>query len=198
MHDLKQKAIAHREAQENYNTAFRDYFANQVTELPEDRFWELQEVFQRDVCTFRFGYKRTNGVEQAASEFFRKPLADDFGKSPRYSLEEAIRFAKSWQGWQRRLYQPLFDVVEDRGDDAYGDLLDALPLAGRDLVSNTLACEFGNQRQFDAGVLEGCGGNEQLAKLILHGENYVAMSLADAAQEHYATNAETWRSGDQG
>ena len=28
--------------------------------------------------------------------------------------------------------------------------------------------------------------NEQLAKLILHGENYVAMSLADAAQEYFA------------
>jgi len=188
MHDLKQKAIAHRTANEQYNTAFRGYFANQVTELPEDRFWELQAVFQRDVCTFRFGYKRTNGVDQAAREFFRKPLADDFGKAPIYSLEEAISFAKSWQGWRGRLYQPLFDVVEDRGDDAYGDLLDALPLAGRDLVCKALAREFGNQSQFDASVLEGCSGNEQLAKLILHGENYVAMSLADAAQEYFAAN----------
>ena len=198
MQDLNQKAIAYCEAKEHYNTAFRDYFASQVTELPDDRFWELQAVFQRDVCTFRFGYKRTNGVDQAAREFFRKPLADDFGKAPRYSLEEAIRFAKTWDGWRKKLYQPLFDVVEDRGDDAYGDLLDALPLAGSDLVGNALAREFGNQQQLDAGVLEGCGGNEQLAKLILHGENYVAMALADAAQEHYATNAEDWPTKDQG
>jgi len=186
MHDLIQKAIAHRTGKEQYSTAFRDYFANQVTELPEDRFWELQAVFQRDVCTFRFGYKRTNGVDQAAREFFRKPLADDFGKYDSYSPEEAISFAKSWDGWRQKLYQPLFDVVEDRGDDAYGDLLDALPLAGRDLVSKALAGEFGNQRQFDAAVQEGCGGNDQLAKLILHGENYVGMSLADAAQEYFA------------
>ena len=59
-------------------------------------------------------------------------------------------------------------------------------MAGPGLISKALAREFGNQRQFDAGVLEGCGGNEQLAKLILHGENYVAMSLADAAQEYFA------------
>ena len=65
MTDLIQKAIAHREAKKDYSTAFREYFANQVAELPEDRFWELQAVFQRDVCTFRFGYKRTNGVDQA-------------------------------------------------------------------------------------------------------------------------------------
>jgi len=186
MHDLKQKAIAHREAQEAYKTAFRDYFANQVTELPEDRFWELQAVFRSEVVTFRFGYKRTNGVEQAAGEFFRKPLANDFGKYASYSLQDTISFAKTWDGWRQKLYQPLFDIVEDRGDDAYGDLLDALPLAGPGLISKALAREFGNQRQFDAGVLDGCGGNEQLAKLILHGENYVAMSLADAAQEYFA------------
>jgi len=35
-------------------------------------------------------------------------------------------------------------------------------------------------------VLEACGGNEQLAKLILHGENYVAMALCEAAQEYFA------------
>ena len=186
MHDLTNKAIAYREAREHYNTVFRDHFANQVTELPEDRFWELQAVLRIEVCRFMFGYKRTNGVEQAAREFFRKPLADDFGKATNYSLEEAIRFAKTWDGWRQKLYQPLFDIVEDRGDDAYGDLLDALPLAGPGLISKALAREFGNQRQFDAGVLDGCGGNEQLAKLILHGENYVAMSLADAAQEYFA------------
>jgi hypothetical protein len=186
MQGLKQKAIAYCEAKEQFTRAFRDYFANRATELPEDRFWELQAVFQRDVCTFRFGYKRSNGVEQAAGEFFRKPLAGDFGKAPNYSLEEAISFAKSWSGWRGRLYQPLFGVVEGRGDDAYGDLLDALPLAGRDVICKALAREFGNQRQFEASVLAGCDGNDQLANLILHGENYVAMALADAAQEYFA------------
>ena len=150
---LKQKAIAYRNAEANYNTAFREHFDNHVNELPEDRFWELQAVFRGEVCTFRFAYGRTNGVEQAAREFFRKPLANDFGNRPSYSLEEAISFAKSWQEWRRKLYRPLFDVVEGRGDDAYGDLLDALPLVGRDVIEEVLGGEFGNQRQFDAAVL---------------------------------------------
>jgi hypothetical protein len=38
MDDLKRKAIAYREAQANYKQAFQEYFANQVAELPEDRF----------------------------------------------------------------------------------------------------------------------------------------------------------------
>jgi hypothetical protein len=76
--------------------------------------------------------------------------------------------------------------VQDRGDDAYGDLLDALPLAGREVIHEALASEYDNQEQFDAAVFVGCDGSKQLAKLILHGENYVAMALADAAQESFA------------
>ena len=184
--NAREAAAVFRAAQENYHAAFRDYFANEIISLPNERFWQLQQVFVREVLTYRFGYGLTNGVAQACREFFRKPWANDFGKHASYTLEEAIRFAKSWQGWRGRLYQPLFNVVEDRGDDAYGDLLDALPLAGRDLVGKALAREFGNQRQFEAVVQDGCAGNEKLAKLILHGENYVAMALAEAAQEYFA------------
>ena len=187
MYELKPKSVAYRKGQASYNRAFRDYFANKVTELPEGRFWELQAVFRGEVCTFRLAYGRTNGVEQAASEFFRKPLADDFGKAPRYTLDEAVRFAKSWQGWRGRLYQPLFDVVQARGDDAYGDLLDALPLAGREVIEKALASEFGNQGQLEAAVLIGCDGSKKLADLILHGENYVGTSLADASREFIAS-----------
>lgn len=104
----------------------------------------------------------------------------------RSQMEEAIQFAKSWQGWRGKLYQPLFNVVKDRGDDAYGDLLDALPLVGREVVQEVLGSEFGNQEQFDAAVFVGCDGSKQLTELILHGENYVGMTLADAAQESFA------------
>ena len=134
--NVKKVASAFRAAQENYHDAFRDYFANEITSLPDDQFWQLQPVFRDDVITFRFAYKRTNGMEQAARELFRKPLAGDFkgrgnGDVPRNSLHEAMQFAKTWRNLQSHLYQPLFDIVQDRGDDAYGDLLDALPLAGR-------------------------------------------------------------------
>ena len=186
MHDLEQKAIAFREAKEEYNRSFRDYFAKSVTELPEDRFWQLQAVLCGEIRRFVLGYRRTNGVEQAAREFFRKPSADDFGKAPQYSLEEAISFAKGWQEWRGRLYQPLFDVVKDRGDDAYGDLLDALPLVGRDVVQEVLGSEFGNQEQFEAAVFVGCDGSKQFTELILHGENYVGMNLAEAAMAYFA------------
>ena len=64
-------------------------------------------------------------------------MADDFGKAPIYTLEEAISFAKRWQGYRGRLNQPLFNVVAtppkswDQGEisshlDEIGEALDFL------------------------------------------------------------------------
>ena len=189
--NVSEAASQFRAAQENYHVAFGDYFANEVTSLPDDQFWQLQQVFVREVVTFRFSYGRTNGIDQAARELFRKPLASDFngrgtGEVPRYSMHEAIQFAKTWRELTRRLYQPLFDVVEDRGDDAYGDLLDALPLSGRDVIEKSLAKEIGNCGQFEQAVRDVCKECPQMAELILHGESYIASSLCDAAREYFA------------
>lgn len=187
---LRQAAITHLESQAHYHDAFRDYFANQVTRLPIDRFWELQRVFRHDVCRYRFGYDRTNGVEQAARELFRKPYANDFtsyGETvPEYSVEEAVQFAKTWSELKSRLYARLFDVVDGRGDDAYGDLLDALPLAGREVVRKSVDGEFASNELFEQAVAEACQECQGLAELILHGENYCYSHLHDAARDYLA------------
>ena len=54
-------------------------FAGETTTLPEDRFWTLQASFVHEVTTFRFGYGRSNGVEQAprdATVTVTTPLGD--------------------------------------------------------------------------------------------------------------------------
>jgi hypothetical protein len=187
--ELRDLAIAYRASLANYAKAFRRHFQESVTVLADDRFWTLQGVFRTEVCKFRFNCGGSNGVEQAAQELFRKPLAGDFDDNPTYMLEEAIQFAKTWPSIHNRLYRPLFDVVQDRGDDAYGDLLDALPLAGREVVEKAVGGGLANEQQFEAAVLEGCAADERLATFILHGENYVAMSLADAARDAFAGDA---------
>jgi len=151
-------------------------------------------VFVREVICFRFGYNRTYGVEHAARELFRKPLANDFHRHDvqpalRYTLTEATQFAKSWQQLSRRLYQPLFDVVTDRSDDAYSDLLDALPLAGRTVIEASLAREYNQSQRFEQAVRAACTSCPPLAGLILHGEHYIGMLLGDAARDYFAMAA---------
>ena len=195
--DVQQIARAYRDARSQYHKVFRHYFNDQVLPLSPQRFWQLQPVFTEEVYRFRFGYGRTNGVEQAARELFRTPLANDFHgrdgqRVPSYTLLEATQFARTWQELKRRLYTPLFDVVDGRGDDAYGDLLDALPLACRSVVEASLAGEFGNNRGFEKAVRDACASVEmpKMADLILRGENYVGMSLLDVGMEYFAVAGE--------
>ena len=121
-----------------------------------------------------------------ATEDGELPEGDGLGRV----LDAAVGLTRFEAEYKGRLYQPLFDVVKDRGDDAYGDLLDALPLAGRDLVQKSLDREFGNCRQFEQTVGGVCQDCPQLAELILHGENYVAMSLLDAARDYFAIDSD--------
>ncbi len=181
--NLSAAAQTLRAAKQDYLNAFRQYFAREVQILPDERFWQLHAVFRKEVLTFCFAYRRTNGVEQAARELFRKPLAEDFAGGARYSLLEAVQFAKTWRQLSRRLAQPLYDVVQDRSDDGYDDLLDALPLAGQTVFQSALRQEFRSHDQFEQAVRQACCHSD-LAELILRGENYVSMSLEDAAQEY--------------
>ena len=181
-------------ARQCYERSFRQYFEGNVDCLTEERFWQLQPVLVADVWQFRFAYGRTNGVEHAAGEFFRKPRIEDFrgldGEHvPAYSLEEATRFAKTWRELTRRLYQPLFDVVRGRSDDAYGDLLDSLPLAGREVVNAALTRQFTTNTHFEDSVRFACRRRKELGPFILQGENYVATALFDAAQESFSLAA---------
>lgn len=179
------------EAKQAYEAAFRAYFVDEVTLLSDDRFWEMQKVLAWEVVRFQPGHGRTSGIEMATAEVFRKPLAEDYrclggdGEVPPYSLDEAVQFAKGCDGLKQRLYQPLFEVVEDRSDDGYSDLLDALPLAGRELIEQALAREFANHRQFERAIKQACP-DDWLSELILRGENYIGMRLYDAAKDTVA------------
>ena len=189
MNDLNQAAQQFRAAQACYQAAFRAYF-DELAPLSDEQFWQLQPIFTEEVCRFRFRYGRTQGVELAAKELFRKPLAsmcgDSEGNRCDYSLPDATRFAKAWEGFRQRLYRPLFDVVEDRSDDGYGDLLDALPLAGAGVVTAALQGELASHQELEQAVHDASQKCPKLGNLILEGENYVGMHLYDAALRAFA------------
>jgi hypothetical protein len=194
--NVQQAAVAFMAAQQVYHETFREHFGNDVAELTVDRFWELAPVFTGCVYKYRFGYGRSNGAVDAADEFFRKARVSDFrcfAGQPvvRYSLEEAACFAKTWGAVKSKLYQPLFNVVAGHSDDAYSDLLDSLPLAGREVVDMAIGGRYTSDRHFTQSVRDACGKHEQdkLAGFILQGENYIAMHLYDAAQTALALEA---------
>ncbi len=174
-----------REARHGWTGAFHDYF-EQVEPLSEDRFWALMDPFRKEVlhCVFGCSGRR---LKDGAHEFFRAAHT----KEANYTFNEAVQFAKGYRALSKSLYQPLFDIVKNRGDDAYGDLLDSLPLAGRKVCEKALASQYIDNADFEAKVAQvvkhrehvPAGDYKQFAEFILHGENYVATALYDKASD---------------
>lgn len=164
------------QAKNAYEKAFNEYFEN-LQPLPIPRFWTLLEGFQKLV----FGPMFKNPID----ELFRRPQAEGFTtggiKTFPYSFKEATQFANNWRKLKDELYQPLFNVIQDRSDDSYGDLLDALPLAGQTVVDNCLKKQYNYEDFCDAVKIV----HPKAEKIILHGENYFGMLLKEEARRRY-------------
>lgn len=160
--------------------AFRnawDLYWESLPLMPERRFWDLLQHFRNDVYQYRLGYKRSNGVEQAAAEFCRKALT----KQGEWTVPECLLFAKTYTNIVSRLSRKYATLFEFQGD-SFGDFMDALPLVGpyplgvawspataQDLV-HLVSAAVSDQAQF---------------RLITRGENYLRMSLRDATRHYW-------------
>jgi len=211
--DAQELALEYNRVGAKFGKAFRHYM-EELPVLDGDRFWEILEKYFRPLVVERI--TRQDAAKDAISEFFRVQSAagkvqvwDSRGgyryEECPYTFDEALRFAKTWEHYKRALYKPLFNVVEDKGDDGYGDLLDSLPLAGQ-VVHN--AChdrDYGDNEEFREAVKNTLEqvvdtqmkGNEfvdderiakvkkRLVSFVIDGENYFEMRLTDIAQSWF-------------
>jgi hypothetical protein len=183
MKELKKLANAKHEASLAYRDGF-DKFWETVKVLPDNRFFEIIDLYVREILTYRFRLGRTNGVKLAAKELFRKALCNEKG----YSMDEMVRFAKTYQEIKSRLHTPLFELVEDKGDDSYSDLIDNLPLLGQKTFNSVEAKEYGNASLVRSTILQTAliqgKGFTAFREFVWDGENYNAMNLRDAAKKY--------------
>jgi hypothetical protein len=166
------------EAKANYHKLFQEFF-KELEPLEDGQFWSLlKNTFVPEVL--RAFVNKTPGYisTTAAHNLFCQPIKSSI------SFDTGLHFAATWRLKTKELYTPLFDIVENRGDDAYGDLLDSLPLLGHKFYERCLAGDFKNNKDFENEVKLTCK-TEGFAKFILHGENYFAMHLWDKAEEFF-------------
>jgi hypothetical protein len=159
------------QANHAYRSAWWNFSAT-LEPLPVERFWELLAHLQKEIETFRFGYKRTDGVEDATAEFFRKALVGD---AP-YTLDECYRFYVTYQKVESKLSRRLTRLFDFHGD-SFDDLLDSLPLAGHHICEE-LRFETEDDLRAALDTL-----SPQWKKFI-GDENYVHMNLEKAAKRY--------------
>jgi rubrerythrin len=147
--------------------------------LTDDEFWSILAVYRKEVLSsIRAGRKS----EASAHNLQCRMESRGEQKAALY-----MRFAKTYELKASKLYKPLFEVVEGRGDDGYGDLLDNLPLIGREVYEKALDGYYGNESALRDAVLESFKGTvkeaERLISYIFNGENYNQMSLNEKGRE---------------
>jgi len=173
IHEL---AIAKHTADVTYHEGFRAYM-DDLDCLNDDRFWDILNKFRSLLS--RKGLSTTLAVD----ELFRLATETDAD----VGTLEAIRFAKTYRVKSAVLYKPLFDVIEGRGDDSYGDLLDNLPLMGQDMYKQLIGdgekSNYGNHSVFESAVKDVL--EDRMRKHILQGENYNGLRLAEQAERRF-------------
>jgi len=174
--DIMGQAHAFLEARQRWEAEFRDWLFG-VPPLAPEHFWPMVDEF-REVVIQTMTYSKESVAEKAADEFMRKPAR---GRE----RSAAIHFALSWSHYKNKAYVAgdKLGFSFGRGDDSYGDLMDAVPLLGQEFSRKLETGWFGNLREFNEKVDATCDvAGRVLKDVVLHGENYFAMSLEEAAR----------------
>lgn len=204
---INAEALAFQRAKARYENAFRRFNAG-VKPLDADPFWPMVDVFRKVVLQTML-YRQERVAEAAADEFLR--LAAN-GESP-WSVSTAVHFCLSYHHYQRLAYKggDTCRFGFDRGDDGYGDLMDAVVILGREFNERLHAGRFYDLTAFNSAADDLCNTSvsagefpftyaddptgkrvalaSRLRTMILRGENYFAMSLEDEAARRVAVEA---------
>ncbi len=189
----------HLLAKARFDHAFTKWWAT-VPPCTDDTGWKLLERFRKEIDTYCFTYKRSEGVAQAASEMFRLVLVDQ----ATWTLTDIYGFAVWYDKLKDKISNAIGHLFEYYGD-SFSDLCDSLPLAGQEVVSRCLASHPKSKSPRRDGFLE----EQEIAAaievvkwrtFICEGENYVEMALADQSRKwfkHFILRESQWSQEDE-
>ena len=174
---LKPSIDALLDAQKQYEKSWDAFFEN-VPLLEIGRFWKMVDKL-KELIVERMPTNSSLATDRAIDEFFRLAQTE----ATFYTFGEAVQFAKTWDELKSKLYDVLFNIVTDKGDDGYGDLMDSLPLAGPLVYEQCVNKILKNNKDIIKSLGLAFKGDEKMVKFVFHGENYFRMRLEEEAKK---------------
>lgn len=172
---LRDATVQMGAARHAFTAAFREYVAA-APSIGAARFWDIIDEYRDQVAQRLQGQRHpTNAVWGAAREVAR--LAYTAGgvfataANPLATLAAFVREYAARVGLLGGCFDWHGDALAlDRSDDAYSDLLDALPLAGRTVFRRIELKKVKTAAELSRAV-RGAVPEPRLVHLILHGEH---------------------------
>lgn len=165
---------------DKYENAYWE-FRKSINPLALPKFWQMVSVLKELVYERK---DQDDPAENAVDEFFRLahvaiPGRDRQEHTNEYTFADCIAFSVRWD--DLNLYDALFDIVEGKSDDSYGDLIDSLPFAGEKFILRCQQRGFKNFDEFKSVLKKTVGA--WWYEYIYDGENYIGMKLDDEAKD---------------
>jgi hypothetical protein len=187
--DVSRLAKAHLLAKSAFNRLYCRFWQAEVHPCSDEMGWKLLETFRSAAEEYRVKLGREErGIQQAAWEVFRLELTGEAD----YQFEDAVGFVKWYRALANRIGAAIGHLYEFHGD-SFGDLIDAYPLTGRELVERALASHPKSARPRREGYLDEREVAEVVRekaglawyKVICQGENYIVRALEAACRRAY-------------
>jgi hypothetical protein len=174
------------EAKENYDNAFEKLYEESEL-IDESKFWGMVNNFLSELR-----YRCLDGrgsIYDSADEFTRKIRCSETNG---VKTKDLIPFLKMYREKCHALYEPLFNIVENRSDDSYGDFLDAFPLLGKGMYYKAINKEFRDNDHIEAEICSKVHNDsgdlsaekiKSLVDMFINGESYFKMNFEDAIKK---------------
>lgn len=169
-------------AKNDYYKLFDTWFNSLPSLFSSDskRFWELAAIYRDAVLSYS---GRSDQSKFGACEFYRASIHKaPWRDCPDYTFDEALAFGSSYGVIKDNLYEELFEIVTDKGDDSYGDFLDNIVLCGPEFYIHCLQGDYKNNEDIKAGIKKYFPGK---LEYIWQGENYNEMMLRNQACKYF-------------
>jgi len=164
-----------------------------ATEMDPDTFWSCLDYFANQIKS-RLKYSG-DAVKDACHNTLLYLRELNKPVDPIQAWGTAAKFFATYKKVSRELSQKCWELPGvEKGDDSFGDWIDALPLAGRVVVEGIFNDDIANYKQVGKAVKE---TTPKLEKLIMDGENYVKMKFEEELIRHFAFTVIQLDSADQ-
>jgi hypothetical protein len=184
MDELLKQARATHEIKKAYGDAFcKNKWA--LKPLDTEAFWVVINSFRDNLVSgLAAGRRVESEVHNLMCSYihgtYGQPSVDGWPEEKLARWENMVRFLVKYEEVRDTLSKKMYDMkgLEDRGGDGYGDLMDSMPLAGREVVDGVMNDDIANYKQLEKALAE-----HPLKGFVLNGENYVRMTLEKVLKE---------------